>query len=97
MTGINIVHIPYKGAGPALTDLVGGWPAGGRHGRRFERFAQVCQDLAHRPWLWWNAISRMWPPQLGPSLSRNSNGDSSTTPLVLSRVDFRPRERRRAS
>ena len=24
MTGINIVHIPYKGAGPALTDLVGG-------------------------------------------------------------------------
>jgi tripartite-type tricarboxylate transporter receptor subunit TctC len=24
MTGINIVHIPYKGAGPAVTDLVGG-------------------------------------------------------------------------
>ena len=24
MTGINIVHVPYKGAGPALTDLVGG-------------------------------------------------------------------------
>ena len=24
MTGIDIVHIPYKGAGPALTDLVGG-------------------------------------------------------------------------
>jgi tripartite-type tricarboxylate transporter receptor subunit TctC len=24
MTGINIVHVPYKGAGPGLTDLVGG-------------------------------------------------------------------------
>ena len=24
MTGIDIVHVPYKGAGPALTDLVGG-------------------------------------------------------------------------
>ena len=24
MTGMNIVHIPYKGAGPALTDLIGG-------------------------------------------------------------------------
>ena len=24
MTAINIVHVPYKGAGPALTDLVGG-------------------------------------------------------------------------
>ena len=24
MTGCNMVHIPYKGAGPALTDLIGG-------------------------------------------------------------------------
>src|SRR4051812_9912588 len=24
MAGINLVHVPYKGAGPALTDLVGG-------------------------------------------------------------------------
>lgn len=24
MTGVNIVHIPYKGAGPALTELLGG-------------------------------------------------------------------------
>ncbi len=24
MTGINIVHVPYKGTGPALTDLIGG-------------------------------------------------------------------------
>ena len=24
MTGLNLVHVPYKGAGPALTDLVGG-------------------------------------------------------------------------
>ena len=24
LTGINLVHIPYKGAGPAVTDLVGG-------------------------------------------------------------------------
>ncbi|MCC7081884.1 MAG: tripartite tricarboxylate transporter substrate binding protein [Burkholderiales bacterium] len=24
MAGINIVHVPYKGAGPALTDLIGG-------------------------------------------------------------------------
>jgi hypothetical protein len=27
---------------------VGGWPAGGRHGRRLERFAQVCQGLTSR-------------------------------------------------
>ncbi|MPZ42474.1 MAG: tripartite tricarboxylate transporter substrate binding protein [Betaproteobacteria bacterium] len=24
MAGINIIHVPYKGAGPALTDLIGG-------------------------------------------------------------------------
>jgi tripartite-type tricarboxylate transporter receptor subunit TctC len=24
MAGVNIVHIPYKGGGPALTDLIGG-------------------------------------------------------------------------
>jgi tripartite-type tricarboxylate transporter receptor subunit TctC len=24
MTGVNMVHVPYRGAGPALTDLVGG-------------------------------------------------------------------------
>jgi tripartite-type tricarboxylate transporter receptor subunit TctC len=24
MTGINMVHVPYRGAGPALTDLIGG-------------------------------------------------------------------------
>ena len=24
MTGMNIVHVPYKGAGPALSDLIGG-------------------------------------------------------------------------
>ncbi|HEV2007641.1 MAG TPA: tripartite tricarboxylate transporter substrate binding protein [Burkholderiales bacterium] len=24
MTGIDLVHVPYKGAGPALTDLIGG-------------------------------------------------------------------------
>jgi tripartite-type tricarboxylate transporter receptor subunit TctC len=24
MSGVNIVHIPYKGSGPALTDLLGG-------------------------------------------------------------------------
>ena len=24
MTGINIVHVPYRGGGPALTDLIGG-------------------------------------------------------------------------
>jgi hypothetical protein len=30
---------------------VGRWPAGGRDGRRLERFAQVCQDLPDRPWL----------------------------------------------
>ena len=39
---------------PVVVDLhelspVGGWPAGGRHGRRLERFAQVCQDLPDRP------------------------------------------------
>jgi hypothetical protein len=30
---------------------VGGWPAGGRHGWRLERFAEMCQDLPDRPWL----------------------------------------------
>ena len=24
MTGVNMVHVPYRGAGPALTDLLGG-------------------------------------------------------------------------
>src|SRR5260370_13850013 len=24
MTGVNIVHVPYRGAAPALTDLLGG-------------------------------------------------------------------------
>ena len=24
MAGVNLVHVPYRGAGPALTDLVGG-------------------------------------------------------------------------
>jgi tripartite-type tricarboxylate transporter receptor subunit TctC len=24
MTGINMVHVPYRGGGPALTDLIGG-------------------------------------------------------------------------
>src|SRR5207253_10572152 len=24
MTGVNIVHVPYRGAGPALADLLGG-------------------------------------------------------------------------
>ena len=24
MTGIDMKHIPYKGAGPAITDLIGG-------------------------------------------------------------------------
>ena len=24
MTGIDIVHVPYKGSGPAVTDLIGG-------------------------------------------------------------------------
>jgi hypothetical protein len=30
---------------------VGGWPAGGSHGRRLERFAQMREDLPDRPWL----------------------------------------------
>ena len=24
MAGVNLVHVPYRGAGPALTDLLGG-------------------------------------------------------------------------
>jgi Tripartite tricarboxylate transporter family receptor len=24
MTGVNMVHVPYRGAGPALADLLGG-------------------------------------------------------------------------
>src|SRR4029453_3240055 len=24
MTGVNMVHVPYRGAAPALTDLIGG-------------------------------------------------------------------------
>jgi tripartite-type tricarboxylate transporter receptor subunit TctC len=24
MTGINLLHVPYRGAAPALTDLIGG-------------------------------------------------------------------------
>jgi tripartite-type tricarboxylate transporter receptor subunit TctC len=27
MTGVNFVHVPYRGAGPALVDLLGGSPA----------------------------------------------------------------------
>ena len=64
---------------PVVVDLhefapVGGRPAGGRDGRRFERFAEVVPDLLDRPRLWWNAISRMSPPQFG-----HSRGNSSPT------------------
>ena len=24
MSGVNLVHVPYRGAGPALVDLLGG-------------------------------------------------------------------------
>ena len=24
MTGVNLVHVPYRGVAPALTDLIGG-------------------------------------------------------------------------
>ena len=39
---------------PVVVDLhelspVGRWPAGGRDGRRLERFAEMCQDLPDRP------------------------------------------------
>ena len=30
---------------------VGRWATGGRDGRWFERFAEMCQDLPDRPWL----------------------------------------------
>jgi hypothetical protein len=64
---------------PVVVDLyklspVGRRPAGGRHGRRLERFAQVCQHLPDRPWLGWNAISRMSPPH-----PRARKGNSSPT------------------
>ena len=53
---------------------VGGWAAGGRDGRRCERFTQVGENLPDRPRLWCNAISRMSPPHAG-----HSGGNSSPT------------------
>ena len=54
-------------------------PVGGRASRRrkqerLQRFAQVREDPPNRPRLWWNAISRMSPPQFG-----HGSGNSSPT------------------
>jgi tripartite tricarboxylate transporter family receptor len=35
MTDINMVHVPYRGAGPALTDLIGGRDGHGFPSRLF--------------------------------------------------------------
>ena len=34
-TGAKLLHVPYKGAAPAITDLIGGHAA---------PFATVCED-----------------------------------------------------
>ncbi len=56
---------------------VGGWAASGRDRRRFERFAEMCQDLPNRPRLWCKEMSRMSPPQAG-----HSSGNSSPTRAI---------------
>jgi len=34
MTGVDMVHVPYRGQGPAMTDLIGGPGADPVRGRR---------------------------------------------------------------
>ena len=77
---------------PVVVDLhelspVGGWPAGGRHGRRLERFAEVCQELPSRgrshPGLLPLANLRFEVSRLLPAVS--SQPDVATTPRALQR------------
>ena len=56
---------------------VGGRPASGRDRRRFERFAEMCQDLPNRPRLWCKEMSRMSPPHAG-----HSSGNFSPTRAI---------------
>ena len=56
---------------------VGGWASSGRDRRRFERFAEMCQDLPNRPRLWCKEMSRMSPPHAG-----HSSGNFSPTRAI---------------
>jgi tripartite-type tricarboxylate transporter receptor subunit TctC len=40
MTGVNLVHVPYRGAGPALVDLLGGQVAS-----LARRLDQACRQV----------------------------------------------------
>ena len=55
----------------------GGRPASGRDGRRFERFAEVGENLPNRPRLWCKEMSRMSPPHAG-----HSSGNFSPTRAI---------------
>jgi hypothetical protein len=69
---------------------VGGWATSGRHRWWFQRFAEMCENLADGPWLWWNAISRMSPPQLGHSSGNSSPARAMSFAQAIREVSCEP-------
>jgi hypothetical protein len=55
MTGIDMLHVPYRGAGPMLTDLLGGQRLDGWRGWNGAGLTGLCATTASLPVGWGNA------------------------------------------